>query len=89
MKPAPPPLRTELGLGPGDIVLDGDPSTPKRGTAVPNFSAHVLWPNGWMDQDATWYGNRYRPMPHCVKWGPIPPKKGGTTHNFRPISRLF
>ena len=23
-------------------------------TAAPQFSAHVLWPNGWTDQDATW-----------------------------------
>jgi len=30
----------------------------------------VLWPNGWMDQDATWYGGRPRPTPHCVRWGP-------------------
>jgi len=29
----------------------------------------VLWPNGWMDQDATWYGGRPRPRPHCVRWG--------------------
>jgi len=21
----------------------------------------VLWPNGWMDQDATWYGRRLWP----------------------------
>jgi len=34
------PLGTEIGLGPGHIVLDGDPPTPKRGT-VPQFSAHV------------------------------------------------
>ena len=27
---------TEAGLGPGHIVLDGDPASPKRGTA-PNF----------------------------------------------------
>jgi len=33
----------------------------------------VLWPNGWMDQDATWYGGRPRPRPHCVRWGPNPP----------------
>jgi len=25
----------------------------------------VLWPNGWMDQDATWYEGRPRPWPHC------------------------
>jgi len=39
----------------------------------------VLWPNGWMDQNATWYGGRHRPWPHCVRWGPSsPPQKGGT-----------
>jgi len=27
------PLGMEIGLGPGDIVLDGDPVPPKRGTA--------------------------------------------------------
>ena len=32
------PIGREVGLGPGDIVLDGNPDTPplKRGT-VPNF----------------------------------------------------
>ena len=28
----------------------------------------VLWPNGWMDQDATWYGGRPWPRPHYVRW---------------------
>ena len=32
---------TEVGLGPGDIVLYGNPASPtERGTAVPHFSAH-------------------------------------------------
>jgi len=31
----------------------------------------VLWPNGWMDQHATWCGGRPRPRPHCVIWGPM------------------
>ena len=31
------PLGTEVGLGPGDIVLDGEPAPPKRGTQAPNF----------------------------------------------------
>jgi len=37
------PLRVEVELGPGDIVLDGDPapSPTERGTAAPHFSAHV------------------------------------------------
>jgi len=37
------PLGTEVGRGPGNIVLDGDPApSPQKGdTAVPHFSAHV------------------------------------------------
>ena len=34
-------LGTEVGLNPGDIVLDGDSATTERGTAAPHFSAHV------------------------------------------------
>ena len=36
-------LDMEIGLGPGDIVLDGDPASTKRGTArpPPHFSADV------------------------------------------------
>ena len=33
--------------------------------------------NGWMDQDATWYGDRPRPRPHCVRWGPSSPHGNG------------
>jgi len=35
------PLGTEAGLGPGDIVLDGNPAPPtERGTAAPpHYSA--------------------------------------------------
>ena len=41
------PLGTEVDLGPGHIVLDGDPPPPcERGTAgcSPLFSARLLWP---------------------------------------------
>jgi len=35
-------LGTEVGLGPGDIVLDGDPvPLPKKGHSSPHFLAHV------------------------------------------------
>jgi len=44
------PLGMEVGLSPDHIVLDGDPARP------PIFGPCLLWPNGWMDQDATWYG---------------------------------
>jgi len=30
------PISAEVGLGPGDIVLNGDPAPPERGTAAPS-----------------------------------------------------
>ena len=95
------PLGMEVGLGPGDFVLDGDPAPPhQKGGGAPNFrpmsivtkqldgsrlhfarrwasiqatlckmetqlpspnngaeppifGSLTLWPNGWMDEDAT------------------------------------
>jgi len=66
------PLGMEVGLGPGDFVLDGVIAHPK-GAQPPVFGPCLLWPNGWMDEDATWYGSRPRPMPHCVRRGPSSP----------------
>ena len=34
-------LGTEVGLGPGHIVLDGDPAPPPQRCTAPKFSAHV------------------------------------------------
>ena len=52
-------LGMEVDLGPGHTVLDGDPAFfPKKDTAAPIFGPCLLWPNGWMNQDATWYGGR-------------------------------
>jgi len=40
------PLGTEVGLGPDDIVLYGDPALPtERGTASPLFGSCLLWSN--------------------------------------------
>jgi len=44
---------TEVGLGADDFLLDGDPAPPKKGAQPPIFSPCLLWPKGWMDQDAT------------------------------------
>jgi len=64
-------LGTEVGLGPGHIVVDGDPAPlPKKGAEAPMFGPFLLWPNGWMDQDDTWHGGRPRFRRHCVRWGP-------------------
>jgi len=59
------PLGTEVGLSPGHTVLDGDPAaSQKNGGTAPIFGSCLLWPNGWMDQDASWYGSRPRLRPH-------------------------
>jgi len=41
-------LGMQVGLGPGHIVLDGDP--------------RISWPNGWMDQDAVRLGPSSPPI---------------------------
>jgi len=67
------PLGTEVGLGPGDFVLDGDPAaSPKRGRSPQIFGPCLLWPNGWMDQDDTWHVGRPQPRRFCIRWGPSP-----------------
>jgi len=69
------PLSTEVALGPGDFVLDGDPKG--RGAPFPIFSPCLLWQNGWMDRDGTWHGGGPWCRPLCARWGPSsPPKKG-------------
>jgi len=71
-------LGMQVGPGPGHIVLDGTQlPSPKEGRSPPIFGPYPLWPNGWMDQDATRYGGRLQPMRVCVRWGPAPPQKGG------------
>jgi len=70
----------QVGLGPGCIVLDGDPAPPppKGHSPHPIFGPFLLWPNGCMHQDATWYGGRPQPRGLCVRWGHSP-------LNFRPM----
>jgi len=42
-------LGVEVGLGPGQIVLDEDPAPlPKKGG-----DSSLLWPKGWVLQDAS------------------------------------
>jgi len=82
-------LGTQIGLGSGHIVLDGDPaSLTQRGIAPsPKFSAHI-----YCGQMA-----RCIKMPLGMEVGlspgdfvldgdPAPPQKGGGVPNFRPMS---
>ena len=71
------PLGMNVGLSQGDFVLDGDPApTPEGAEPNPIFGLCLLWPNGCMDQDATWYGGKPRPRRRCVKWGRSSSLKG-------------
>jgi len=40
------------------------------------FGPYLLWPNGWMDRYATWYGGKPRPRRRCVRRVAAPPLKG-------------
>jgi len=62
----------EVSLGLGQIVLYGDQADPqKRGrhnlSKKNFFGPCLLWQNGWIDQDATWYKGRPWPRPYCVR----------------------
>jgi len=79
-------LGVEVGLGPDDIVLNGDPAPPpQRGTAN-QFSAHVCCGQtaGWIKMPP----GRSRPRRHCVTRGPsLSHEKGGTAApTFWPMS---
>jgi len=80
------PHGTEVGLSPGDFVLDGDPALQKAAQPPLIFGSCLFWPNDWMDQDVTWYGGRPWPRPHCVRWGPSSQKGAQQPPNFRPMS---
>jgi len=52
--------------------------SPKGAQPPPIFGPCLLCPNGWMDQDATWYGGRPRPGHIVLDGDPAtsPPKRG-------------
>jgi len=81
-------LSMQVGLGPGHIVLDGDPASPPSKGHSPQFSVHIC-----CGQTAAWIK-----MPLGVELGigpgdfvldgdPAPsPKRGGAPANFQPTS---
>ena len=80
-------LGLQVGIGPGDIVLDGDraPAPPKRGQS-PQFSAHVYCgqTDGWIKMPL---GREVGLGPgHIVLHGYAAPTKRGTAPNFRHMS---
>ena len=55
----------------------------KRGRSPQILGPCLLWPNGSMHQDATWYGGRSQPRGLCIRWGPSsPPQKKKSAHVY-------
>jgi len=84
------PLGMEVGLGPGNIVLDGDPAPPpcqKKGTTpFLQFFAHVYCGQtaGWINMPL---GMEVSLGPgHIVLDGDPAPLIRGTAPQFRPVS---
>jgi len=67
-------LGMEVGLGSGHIEVDCEPPhlSKKKEQSHSIFGPFLLWSNGWMHQDATWYGDWPQPRRLCVRWGPTP-----------------
>jgi len=84
------PLNIEVGLGPGHIVqhcVRWVPSFTPQGAQLPNFGACLLWPIGYVDQDATWYkGMCFGPGRILLHGDPAPLPKGAQSPNFQPMS---
>jgi len=82
------PLGTEVGLSLRDIVFDVDPATFRKRAHPPHpiFGRCLLWPNGWMDEDAAWYGSRPQPRPHRTRRGPSSRERGTAAPSFQPVS---
>jgi len=78
-------LSTKITLFLGDRLLNSSPYAIGPLSVLSVCDVGVLWPNGWMDYDATWYRGRPWTRPHCIRWGPSCPKRG-IAPNFRPMS---
>ena len=79
-----------IGLGAGQILLHEYPAPPPpKWHSPPTFGPYLLWPNGCMDQDATWYRGRPRPTQHCVLCGPSYPQKKRHTHPYPILAHVY
>jgi len=74
------PLGMDVGLSPGEFVLDGDPVVPpqQRGRShAPNFRPISIVPKRLDASRCHSVGGRPQPRRVCVRWGPSPlPKRG-------------
>jgi len=73
-------LGTQVGLSPGDFVLDGDPAPPQKGGRdPPQFSAHF---DCGQTAVCIKMSLGVEVGGDCVTWGPTLPKKGAEPPKF-------
>jgi len=81
------PLGVEVGLGPGHIVLDGDPALPPPQVQSPQFSVHICCGQmaGWIKMPL---GREIglSPSDIVLDGDPAPLAQKGAGPNFRPMS---
>ena len=74
------PLVTEVGFGPGDVVLDGDPAaSPSKRCTAPSFRSMSCG-------QTVWHRSRPRPRPHSVRRDPVTFCKGAQQPPLRRTS---
>jgi len=81
-------LGMEVGLSPFNFVFVGTQLPPEKlHPPHPIFGPCLFWPNGWMDEDATWYTEVNLGPGHIVLHGvPAIRERGTTAPSFRPVS---
>jgi len=71
------PLGTEVDLGPGDIVLDGNPAPPKnRGHSTPNFGPCIVAKRLHVSRCHLVGGLASTQVTLCYMGTQLPPKRG-------------
>jgi len=82
------PLGREVGLGPCDIVIDGDPAAPsQKGQRSPIFGSCLLWQTTGLIKLPLGMEVGFGPGHIVLHGDPATfPRKGGTAPNFRPMS---
>ena len=77
-----------LGLASQATLCSIGTGLPRRKGISPRiFGPCLLWPKGWMDEDASWYGSRPQPRPHCIRRGPSSAgNRHSSPHLFDPAS---
>jgi len=76
------PLGMQVGLSPGDFVLDGDPASPPLKGHSPQFSSNVRCgqTTGWT-KVALGMEVGLGPSDFYVRWGPSYPQNRGHAHH--------